>query len=139
MLDAEHPRLSRLLLSQVDRQGRPRAGDLYLHDVYELSLAAELVVLSGCRTALGREVRGEGLIGLSRGFFYAGVPRLVASLWQVEDRTTAELMERFYRALLADGLAPPAALRRAQLELRRQPAWRDPFHWAAFVAQGEWR
>ena len=138
-LNSETPELSGLVLSLVDREGNPTDGFLRLHDVYALSLAADLVVLSGCRTALGKEVRGEGLLGLTRGFFYAGAPRVMASLWPVRDRATAELMQRFYRGLLRDGLPPAAALRAAQRSLRREPRWRDPYYWAPFVIQGDWQ
>jgi CHAT domain-containing protein len=96
-------------------------------------------VLSGCRTALGREIRGEGLSGLTQAFFHAGATRLVASLWKVEDRATAELMTRFYRAMWIEGRPPAAALREAQLSLRRERRWRDPYFWAGFVLQGDWR
>ena len=139
VLDGRHPRLSGLELSRFDAVGRPVSGFLSLAQLYDLRLDAELVVLSGCRTALGRSVRGEGLIGLPRGFLHAGARSVVASLWPVQDRTTAALMERFYRALLEDGERPASALRRAQLALRAEPAYRDPFHWAAFVAIGDWR
>jgi CHAT domain-containing protein/predicted negative regulator of RcsB-dependent stress response len=139
VIDAEHPALSGLALSTVDAQGRPREGFLRLRDVYALRLDAGLVVLSGCRTALGREVRGEGLTGLTQGFFHAGAARLVASLWKVDDRATAELMTRFYRAMWIDGLTPAAALRSAQLSLRQERRWRDPYYWAGFVLQGDWR
>jgi CHAT domain-containing protein len=122
----------------VDRNGNPTDGFLRLHEVYDLSLAADLVVLSGCRTALGKEVKGEGLLGLTRGFLYAGASRVMASLWPVRDRATAELMRRFYRGLLQDGLPPAAALRAAQRSLRRDPRWRDPFYWAPFILQGDW-
>jgi len=137
--DARNPELSGLVLSLVDAGGRPRDGFLGLADIYELDLAADLVVLSSCRTAIGREVRGEGLMGLTRGFLYAGVPRVVASLWPVQDRTTAELMSRFYRALWVDRLSPAAALRAAQRSLRGEPRYRDPYSWAGFVLQGDWR
>jgi len=96
------------------------------------------VVLSACRTALGPDVRGEGLVGLTRGFWYAGAPRVVASLWDVRDQATAELMRRFYRGLLKDGLRPAAALRAAQVSMRRQERWASPYYWAGFVLQGEW-
>ncbi len=139
VIDAEHPGQSGLALSTVDEAGRPREGFLHLRDVYDLRLDADLVVLSGCRTALGREVRGEGLIGLTRGFFHAGAPRVVASLWQVEDRATAELMARFYRSMWTDGLTPAAALRAAQLSIRGERRWRDPYFWAGFTLQGDWR
>lgn len=138
VLDAEHPALSGLALSTVGREGEPREGFLHLRDVYGLRLAADLVVLSGCRTALGREVRGEGLNGLARGFLSAGVPRVVASLWPVEDRATAALMVAFYRQLWREGKSPAAALRAAQLEVRRERRWRDPYFWAGFVLEGAW-
>jgi CHAT domain-containing protein len=119
--DSNNPELSGLVLSLVDAAGRPREGFVSLPDIYELDLAADLVVLSGCRTALGKEVRGEGLMSLTRGFLYAGVPRVVASLWR------------------RGGLSPAAALRQAQLSLRRDPRYRSPFSWAGFVLQGDWR
>lgn len=137
--DTRNPELSGLVLSLVDAAGRPREGFLGLSEIYELNLGADLVVLSGCRTALGKEVRGEGLMGLTRGFLYAGVPRVVASLWRVQDRTTAELMTHFYRALWRDRLPAAAALRAAQQSLRNNPRYRDPYSWAGFVLQGDWR
>jgi len=139
LLDSRHPEISGLVLSLVDEQGRPRDGFLRLPDIYNLDLGAELVVLSGCQTALGREIRGEGLMGMSRGFFYAGASEVLASLWAVRDRATAELMQRFYRAMFQQGLSPAAALRAAQLSMRREPRWRDPYFWAAFNLQGDWR
>jgi CHAT domain-containing protein len=138
-LDSEAPELSGLVLSLLDGQGHPRDGFLRLRDVYNLDLSADLVVLSGCRTALGKDVRGEGLLGLTRGFLYAGASRVMASLWPVRDRATPELMRRFYHALLHDRLPPAAALRAAQLSLRREPRWRDPYSWAPFVVQGDWQ
>lgn len=139
VFDARNPELSGLVLSRFRADGQPRDGFLRLHDIYGLRLASDLVVLSGCQTALGREVRGEGLVGLTRGFMYAGVPRVAASLWRVPDRATAELMARFYEGLLRDGLPPAAALRRAQLALRAERRWSDPYYWAAFLLQGDWR
>ncbi|MEM1205507.1 MAG: CHAT domain-containing tetratricopeptide repeat protein [Acidobacteriota bacterium] len=138
-IDGERPELSGLALTGVDGAGRTLEGFLPLHDISRLELAADLVVLSGCETALGKEVRGEGMVGLTRGFFHAGARRLMASLWRVEDRATAELMDRFYRHLLQNGEPPSAALRRTQLEMRNDPRWRDPYHWAAFVVAGDWR
>jgi CHAT domain-containing protein/tetratricopeptide (TPR) repeat protein len=139
ILDAENPALSGLVLSLVDAEGRRQPGFLQLSDIYNLHLGADLVVLSGCRTALGREIRGEGLVGLVRGFLHAGAPRVVASLWRVEDRATAELMRRFYRALWEEGLAPAAALRSAQLSVAGERRWRDPYFWAGFELIGDWR
>jgi CHAT domain-containing protein len=139
VIDAREPRLSGLVLSLVGADGQPREGFLGLPDIYNLELGADLVVLSGCETALGREVRGEGLVGLTRGFFYAGARRVMASLWRVEDRATAELMARFYRALLTAGRSPAAALRQAQLAIRAERRWHEPYFWAPFVLQGDWR
>jgi CHAT domain-containing protein/Tfp pilus assembly protein PilF len=139
VVDAEHPALSGLVLSLVDSGGREQPGFLSLAETYNLDLTADLVVLSGCETALGKDVRGEGVIGLARGFLYAGAARVMASLWRVQDRSTAELMRRFYTALLPGGLRPPAALRQAQLEMLRESRWSDPYYWAGFALYGEWR
>jgi CHAT domain-containing protein len=139
IVNTAHPELSGIVLSLVNPDGTPQDGFLRLHDIYNMKLNADLVVLSACQTALGRDVRGEGLIGLTRGFMYAGAPRVVASLWDVRDEQTSELMTRMYRALLQDGLRPAAALRQAQLALLRDPARSAPAYWAGFVLQGEWR
>jgi CHAT domain-containing protein/tetratricopeptide (TPR) repeat protein len=142
-VDGGQPELSGIVLSLVDERGRPQDGLLRLQDIYQMRLPVELVTLSACRTAIGREVRGEGLMSLTRGFMYAGARRVAASLWKVDDAATAELMESFYRHLLTAPAArrptPAAALRRAQLELMRRPNRRAPFYWAAFTLQGEWR
>ncbi|MEE8523450.1 MAG: CHAT domain-containing tetratricopeptide repeat protein [Thermoanaerobaculia bacterium] len=138
-IDFDHPDLSRLVLSSVDEDGRQRDGLLFAHQIYELDLPADLVVLSACRTALGQEIRGEGLLGLTQSFFDAGAAAVVVSLWNVDDRATAELMAHFYRNLLDRGLPPAAALAAAQRAIRQQPRWRAPFYWAGFVFQGEWR
>jgi CHAT domain-containing protein len=111
---------------------------LSVHDIYQLQLDAELVVLSGCSTALGKKVRGEGLLGLARSFLYAGASRVVASLWMVRDRATAELMAAFYRSYLEQDMTPAAALRAAQVSMLHQARWRDPYFWAAFGLYGDW-
>ncbi|MFN7948215.1 MAG: tetratricopeptide repeat protein [Blastocatellia bacterium] len=134
-----HPGLSGVVLSLVDEQGRPQNGFLRLYEIYNLKLAADLVVLSACQTALGREFRGEGLVGLTRGFMYAGAPRVVASLWRVDDRATAEVMKRFYQEMLGRGLRPAAALRAAQVAMWQDKRWQAPHNWAAFTFQGEWK
>lgn len=138
-LDSERPGLSALLLSMVDENGNPQNGFLRANEIYNLKLPAELVVLSACQTGLGKEIRGEGLIGLTRGFMYAGAPRVVVSLWNVNDRATSDLMAKFYRKMLKEGLRPAAALRAAQIEMWKSPQWRSPYYWAAFGLQGEWR
>jgi CHAT domain-containing protein/tetratricopeptide (TPR) repeat protein len=137
-LNSRQPELSGLVFSLVDEDGRPCDGFLRSHEIHSLELAAELVVLSACQTALGKEIEGEGLEGLTRAFMVAGARRVVVSLWQVHDRATAELMERFYRDMLTEGLAPAAALRSAQLAMVRDPRWQAPFYWAAFVLEGDW-
>lgn len=140
LLRSDHPELSSLVLSLYDEQGRLQDdGFLRLSDVYNLELKADLVVLSACQTALGKEIRGEGLVGLTRGFMYAGAERVLASLWSVEDRATAELMKRFYHALLVENLRPAAALRKAQLDMAKSPRWSSPYYWAGFSLQGEWK
>lgn len=139
LLNSQNPELSGIVLSLVDERGRPTNGFLRLNEIYNLRLGADLVVLSACQTALGKQIRGEGLVGLTRGFMYAGAETVVASLWQVEDRATAELMKRFYRAMLRDGLTPAAAMRQAQIEMWRAGRWSDPYYWAAFTVQGDWR
>jgi CHAT domain-containing protein len=139
LLNTEHPELSGIVLSLIDKQGQPQDGFLRAHEIYNLTLPAELVVLSGCKTGLGKEIRGEGLVGLTRGFMYAGAARVAVSLWDVNDAATAELMKRFYRAMLVEGLRPAAALRAAQVSLWKQKKWRTPYYWAAFQLQGEWK
>ncbi|MBI3949049.1 MAG: CHAT domain-containing protein [Acidobacteria bacterium] len=139
LLNNVHPELSGVVLSLVDEQGQPQDGFLRLHEIYNLSLGADLVVLSACQTALGKEMKGEGLVGLSRGFMYAGAPRVVASLWKVDDEATAELMKRFYRGMLKESLRPAPALRAAQISMRQVKRWRSPRFWAGFVLQGEWQ
>ncbi|MFL6203225.1 MAG: CHAT domain-containing protein [Thermoanaerobaculia bacterium] len=139
ILDTAYPELSGLVLSQVDRRGRPENGFLRAHEIADLRLAADLVVLSSCRTALGREIRGEGLVGLTRAFLDAGAEGVLVSLWPVEDRATAELMRRFYRGMLQEGLSPAAALRHAQVSLWQERDWQAPYYWAGFALQGEWR
>ena len=137
-LDSTHPELSSIALSMLDRQGRPQNGYLRAHEIFNLRLGSELVVLSGCRTGLGKEVKGEGLYGMTRGFMYAGSKRVLVSLWDVQDQATARLMTDFYRGLL--GPKRPhtaAALRAAQIAIWREGRWKAPYYWAGFVLQGE--
>jgi CHAT domain-containing protein len=112
---------------------------LQLSDIYNLNLPVELVVLSACRTGVGKEVRGEGLIGLTRGFMYAGAARVVSSLWKVDTDDTAELMGMFYQYMLKSHKSPSAALQAAQIEMYRRPNKSAPYHWAGFILQGEWK
>jgi CHAT domain-containing protein/tetratricopeptide (TPR) repeat protein len=139
LLRQDHPELSALVLSRFDKEGRPRDGYLRVPDVEALSLPADLVVLSACETALGRETAGEGMEGLPQAFFTAGASRVLVSLWQVEEASTEALMETFYRRLLRDHQPAAKALREAQLAVRAQPQWSDPRFWAGFVLEGDWR
>jgi len=135
-----HPQLYGIVLSLVDKKGKPQNGFLRLNEIYNLKLSTELVVLSACQTALGKEIQGEGLVGLTRGFFYAGASRVVASLWKVNDKATAEFMKYFYEAMLGqDRLRPGAALRVAQIRMWKRSRWSFPYYWAAFLVQGEWQ
>jgi len=139
LIDSRYPALSSLSFSQFDKNGNPLDGSLRLHDIYKLKLNADLVTMSACSTALGREISGEGLTGLTQGLMYSGSRSVLASLWQVPDRATAELMKRFYQNLLDKKQKPAAALRNAQLDLSSEPRWRSPYFWSAFVLQGEWQ
>jgi CHAT domain-containing protein/Tfp pilus assembly protein PilF len=138
LLNSSQPVLSAVVLSLVNKHGVPIDGYLFLHDIYNLALHADLVVLSACQTGLGKEARGEGLIGLTRGFMYAGAPRVVVSLWEVDDAATSELMSRFYDAMLHRKLRPVEALKNAQNSMSNDPLWSSPYYWAAFVLEGEW-
>ena len=135
----KRPELSGLVLSLLDENGTPRNGYLRLRDIFNLQMPAELVVLSACETALGEDVRGEGLVGLTRGLMYAGAKRAVVSLWAVNDASTADLMAAFYQQMLEDGQTPAAALRRAQIAMWNSENHSSPYYWAAFTLQGEWR
>ncbi len=139
IVNSEYPELSGVVLSLFDEKGEPINGFLRLTEIYNMKLNADLVVLSACQTALGKEVRGEGLIGLTRGFMYAGSPRVVDSLWKVDDVATAELMKIFYQKMLKENMRPAAALRAAKIAMMKQKRWNSPYYWAAFELQGEWR
>lgn len=142
LVDREHPESSALALTQLDEEGtRLDDGYLYAHEIFSLRIAAELVVLSACETGVGREVPGEGIQGLARAFLYAGAPRVVMSLWQVDDIRTARLMGELYRQMIREGLQPAEALRNAQLHLleNADPGDDAPFYWAGFQHLGDWR
>jgi CHAT domain-containing protein len=138
LLNSLHPELSGLVLSLVDEHGRSQPGFLSLETIYNMTLPVDLVVLSACETGLGKEIQGEGLLGITRGFMYAGASRVVASLWNVNDAATAQLMAKFYNGIFKDHLQPAAALRRAQVEMWKHTRWSLPYYWAGFVIQGEW-
>ncbi len=140
LMNGQHPELSGLILSLYKPDGQKVDGFLRMHEIYNLHLPSDLVVLSACQTGIGKEIKGEGVIGLTRGFMYAGASRVIATLWKVDDAATAALMGHFYRGLLQENLTPSAALRQAKMKIMRQnQRWRSPYFWAAFVLQGEYR
>ena len=130
VIDNRRPEQSGIVLANDSR--------LRMAEVYKLQLGASLVVLSSCETALGQQIRGEGLLALTRGFFYAGAPRVLATLWKVDDRASAELMKHFYTALFQSKVTPAVALQIAQQKLRSDARWAQPYYWAAFTLQGAW-
>ena len=140
LIDSQHPELSGVVLSLVDKGGKPKNGYLRLNDIYNLKLSADLIVLSACKSALGGEVKGEGLIGLTRGFMYAGARDVVASLWSVDDIATSELMKLFYQGMLGPKkLGAAAALREAQIAMYTNKRFSSPYFWSAFTIQGDWK
>jgi len=139
LLDPKRPEHSGILLAMVDDQGKELKGFIGLQDIYSLRAPVDLVVLSACRTGLGKEIRGEGLVGLTRGFMYAGATTVVSSLWKVDDEATAELMKHFYTEMLQNRKTPDEALGIAQNRIRQIPEWSAPHYWAGFTLQGEYR
>ena len=137
LLDAERPQFTGLALSLV---GQTKAdGYLRVDEVFNLRLGSPLVMLSACETGLGKERRGEGVIGLTRAFMYAGAPTVGVSLWSVGDKSTAELMPEFYRRLLVGQEGAPAAMRASQLAMIARKRYSAPFYWSPFVIVGDWR
>jgi tetratricopeptide (TPR) repeat protein len=138
IVDARRPEISGIALSSAAGRATADDGVLRMNDIYNLDMPVDLVVLSGCETAAGRDLDAEGIFSLSRAFFYAGAPRVLASLWPVEDRATSILMPEFYRALLVEHMSPASALRVAQERLAQDARWQSPYYWAGFVLQGDW-
>lgn len=137
-LNKRHPDLSGLVLSLYDKNRNPQNGFLRTIDLYSLRLKTNLVVLSACQSGAGETVESEGVLGLPRGFMYAGASSVLSSLWKIEDSATAEFMQIFYTALLKENLTPAAALRKAQLKFIAAKRRSSPKYWAAFVLQGEY-
>ncbi len=136
-VNQEQPQLSGIVLSLFDQKGKPISGYLRLADLFNQDYPAELIVLSACETGLGKNINGEGLVGLTRGLMYAGAARVAVSLWQVGDEGTSILMQEFYKQMLQQNKTPASAMRAAQMKL-----WQDgrsPYEWAGFTVQGEWR
>ncbi len=139
LLDAERPQFTGVVLSLVGNKDND--GFLRTDEIFNLRLGAPLVMLSACETGLGKEKRGEGVIGLTRAFMYAGAPTVGVSLWSVADKSTADLMADFYRRLLgpASSNSASVAMRAAQLGLISGKKYSAPFYWAPFVIVGDWR
>jgi CHAT domain-containing protein len=136
LVDPEHPGLCALALTPA----APDDGFLSATEVLRTEIPADLVVLSACETGRGRIFDGEGILGLTRAFMYAGSPRVLCSLWKVDDEATGALMTKFYALWNpkdgSKGLAPAAALRAAQEHVRSQEKWKHPYFWAAWVLWG---
>ena len=139
VLNPKDPSVSGFVLSMLDDSGRPQNGFITTPDIYALHAPVDLVVLSACRTGLGKGVRGEGLIGLTSGFMHAGASSVAATLWKVDDNATSHLMDHFYTNMLQKKMRPADALRAAQNALRQDPRWQSPHFWAAFTLQGEYQ
>lgn len=137
--NGDRPEHSGFVLSLVDKRGQEQEGFVLAPDIINLNLSAELVVLSACDTGKGKEVKGEGVMGIARGFLCGGTARVIMSLWKVDDEATAWLMENFYKKMLEEGYSPAKALRETQIEMWQHSDWKDPYYWASFVIQGEWR
>ena len=137
LLDSERPQFTGLALSLVGQTNAD--GFLRVDEIFNLRLGSPLVMLSACETGLGKERRGEGVIGLTRAFMYAGAPTVGVSLWSVADKSTAELMPEFYRRLLAGGEGAPAAMRASQLAMIARKRYSAPFYWSPFVIVGDWQ
>jgi CHAT domain-containing protein len=137
LLNVERPQFTGVVLSLVGNASAD--GFLRTDEIFNLKMAPSLVMLSACETGLGKEKRGEGVIGLTRAFMYAGAPTVGVSLWSVADRSTAELMTDFYKRLLTDARPRAAALREAQLAMISGKKYSAPFYWAPFVLVGEWK
>lgn len=135
---ARQPELISLVLSRFDRSGRPQEGLLRIADILPMELRSDLVVLSSCSSAMGPNMLGEGLMGLPQAFLTAGSAGVVMSLWDVGDRSTAELMQHFYRNILTRRMSASGALREAQVAMWRDSRYNAPWFWAAFIAQGDW-
>ena len=139
IVNEDEPDLSGIVVSRFDKAGNKRNGLIRLQDIYGLRLSADLVVLSACDSALGEEVRGEGLISLSNGFLQAGAKSVVSSLWKVDDNATSILMKNFYELLSTEGITPAEALRKAQIRMLKDSNFRSPMYWASFSINGDFR
>ncbi|HEX4039917.1 MAG TPA: CHAT domain-containing protein [Acidobacteriaceae bacterium] len=137
IVDPVHPELSGIILSTLDREASPQDGILWLHDIYRTPMPVSLVVLSGCRTASGKSIPGEGISGLAQAFLSSGASGVIGTLWSVDDRAAGEMIPWFYRALIDEHLGVAGALREAQMKMLAQH--QSPYDWAGYVVEGNWR
>ncbi|MEO6589637.1 MAG: CHAT domain-containing tetratricopeptide repeat protein [Pyrinomonadaceae bacterium] len=139
LIDENRPELSGIVLSRFDESGKKLDEFFRLHDIYGMNLNSDLVVLSACNTAIGKEVRGEGLMSLNNAFLSVGAKSVMASLWKVEDGATLELMKNFYDAMANEKVTPSKALQKAQIKMWQSKRYQSPFYWAAFTVQGDFK
>jgi CHAT domain-containing protein/tetratricopeptide (TPR) repeat protein len=135
-IDQLNPELSGIVLSLYDENRKERDGYLTTNNIFNLRLKADLIVLSACETGLGKEIKAEGILGLSRGFFHAGAKRVLFTLWNIDDESTSIFMSKFYSGMKKDKLNPSAALRQAQIFMWKSEKWKSPYFWAPFQLQG---
>jgi CHAT domain-containing protein/tetratricopeptide (TPR) repeat protein len=135
-IDRDDPGLTSLLLSKLDANGKSLRGTVAAYEIASMQLHPQLVVLSACDSSMGRDLHGEGMLGLGRAFLLSGAQNVIATQWQVADRATSELMQRLYVAMLTEGQSPSAALRAAQMQMKNDKRWGHPYYWAGFVAYG---
>jgi CHAT domain-containing protein len=139
LVNEDQPELSGIALSMVDRGGASVNGVVRLHDVYRMRAPVELVTLSACRTSEGKNIAGEGVEGLARGFLVAGSRSVLAAKWEADDASTNQLMRSFYSAFLQENQTSTAALRAAQRKLIADKRFSAPYYWAGIVLAGSWQ
>jgi CHAT domain-containing protein len=135
LIDEENPQYSALVLAS--KPGSSEDGFLTLREVFDLQFNADLVVLSACKTGLGKQIRGEGVSGLSRAFLSAGTSEVLVSLWNVYDASTSEFMVSFYKNLENKKMSHPAALKQARIEMIHSGKFNHPYYWSPFVLIGD--
>jgi CHAT domain-containing protein len=135
LIDEEKPQFSALVLSPDPNDEED--GFLTMREVFELKLNADLVVLSACKTGLGKTIRGEGVSGLSRAFLSSGARNVLVSLWNVYDSSTASFMKSFYRNMQQDGTDKLKALKDARMRMIQSGKYSHPYYWAPFILIGK--
>jgi CHAT domain-containing protein len=138
-VDDLQPELSRIVLSQYDETGRPTDGMVRLYDLYGPTIPS-FVILSACETAEGKQLDGEGLISITRGFLSAGATGLLASTFRVDDEAASVLVSRFLQNLVEHpAMTSARALLATRQTLAESGRWSDPFYWGAFTLAAAWR